>query len=174
MRLFNAKILDEVLEGDGAVGECNLAWEFLLPRAESLKFTCIVDEVTDATATLTLVLADDSGAEVLLVPGLSIPNTFSSAFSPLDSLYPPTRNLIVVAQLNGTNGPKGRVRVWACGRGPQSLEVAPPPTSFAAQYQIARLIEDEDRIAARKRVLKLGASSGYVPEQFYPSLKWER
>jgi len=46
--------------------------------------------------------------------------------------------------------------------------------TFSSQLAAARMLEDEDRLPPRKRVLKQGASLFYPPELLQPSLKWDR
>lgn len=178
MRLFHAQIIDEVLEGDATTAECSLAWSYLLPRAESLKFTCVVDQVSGTAPTFSLDLYEGTAADFRLmthlVPASGIPATLSGAYSITDPTYPPGRYLVPIATLNGSNGPKAHVRIWACGRGPQLLEAMPGQASLAVMYQAARMIEDEDRLPARKRSLKQGASAAHSAALFDPALRWDR
>lgn len=182
MRLFNALILDEHIEGTDATASCAQPWALFLPRAEALRFTCIVDEVAGASPTLSVWLVGGTSdwnrtpTTKILANGVSLGtsgNAFAWAFSPQDAKYPPTRLLLLYAQVGGTS--KAHVRIWACGRGPEALDVVPAATpSFAAQYAAAKTIEDEDRLLSRKRLGGHGVSVLYPPELFLPSLHWER
>lgn len=180
MRLFNAKIIDRHLEGDGAGVESSDGWACLLARAESLKFLCVVDEVSNAP-TLTIdfygALADVSSPELtkrLVSQPVSGPTTIAATFTAQDSGFPPPRHLFVVASIAGAGG-VAHLRVWACGRGPQLLEATPAAqATFASQLVAARMVADEDRLPGQKRLLKQGASLFYPPELWEPSLKWER
>ena len=180
MRLFHAQILDEHLEGGSSV-QIAEPWACFLARAEMLKFTCIADQVS-GTPTLTLLLFggpaqyinEDTKTLLNAIPLVSGTNLFSATYSPQDATYPPLRHLYLEADMGGT-APKAHIQLWVCGRGPQLLEAIPPVSaSFAAQYAAAKMLEDEDCLPQKKRVLRQGASLFYPPELFLPSLKWER
>jgi hypothetical protein len=183
VRIFNAKIIDAHLEdssGGGAGAESSTAWACLLPRAETLKFTCLIDTVTGSPTFTLKVLGSNADWNYQETTASTTTAPFSSAttvilvYSTSDPHYPPPRHLIVTATITGS-GTKGHVKVWVCGRGPQLLEAMPPAgASFVAQYAAAKMIEDEDRLAGRKRALNQGASLFYPPELFLPSLKWDR
>lgn len=184
MRIFNAQLFDDRMEGSGAALRCSKPWGCLLSRAESLKFTCIVDQVSGTTPALTLFLSgtpmggDDyeQVARVLMnnVALVSGTNLFALWFNPSDFNYPAPKHLFVHAALTGTN-PIANVRLWVCGRGPQLLEQIPAvQPSFANQYAAARMLDDENRLPLQKRTLAQGKSLFYPPELFLPSLKWER
>jgi hypothetical protein len=182
VRLFHAKLMDEVLEGDGAAFLPSHPWAYLLPRAEALKFTCIVDDVA-GSPTLSLLLYEGlasinwtSEVKTLLdaVSLVSGTNIFSSTYSPLDATNPPSRYLFPEAYIAGAEG-KAHVRLWVCGRGPQLLEsLGPTAASFPAELEAARRLEDEDRLISHKRLTRAGASQSFQPELFLPSLRWDR
>lgn len=178
MRLFQALILDEHLEGT-AFYESSYAWGFLLARAEALKFICVADQVT-GTPTLTISLSGgnmgDSGETTklnLISGGLAAgTNLLTGTYSAADTTFPPPRHLIVDASLSGNTA---HVRLWVCGRGPQLLEAIPQASaSLSAQAAAARMLADEDRLPLNKRVLRQGQSAFFPPELLLPSLKWER
>jgi hypothetical protein len=182
MRLFNALIFDETLEGAGDT-YCSFAWSLLLARAEAMRFTAIADTVS-GTATLTTILlagvGDMSAFDELEFARpwdsapLSSGTVLSGSFSPADLGYPPSRYVMVLMRLAGTT-PKAHVRLWVCGRGPQLLEQMPASAvTFAAQYQAARALDDENKPLPKKRLVKAGTSTFYPPELFLPSARWDR
>jgi len=180
MRLFNAEIFDETLEGDLAHAEAPYGWNLLLARAEALKFFCVADQVT-GTPTLSVTLsgqnAGDSGEQTKIVINKALAagtNLVTGAYSSQDPLFPPLRYLFVSVQITGANT-KAHIRLWACGRGPQLLEAIPPASAqFSEQHAAAKMLADEDRLPLKKQVLRQGASLFYPPELFLPSLTWER
>lgn len=183
MRLFQAQVLDEFLEGDGASGEPAHSWGLLLARAESLKVTCIVDTVV-ASPTLTVTLLggisdvtyfEATKSPIVPATGLGTGTTvLTGTYSGLDAGFPPPRHLTLNAVINGAGG-KAHVRMWVCGRGPQLLEALPPSqATLPAQLDMARRLADEGRLPLKKRVLSPGASVFYPPDLWLPSLRWER
>jgi hypothetical protein len=183
LRLFQAKLIDEFLEdpnGAGAFAISSTSWACLLPRAEALKFTCVVDTVTGSPTLILNLLGSNSDwnylelTKPLFAASVSGVTTITPFYSPADATYPPPRHLFLEAVVTGS-GTKAHVKLWVCGRGPQLLEPTPPaPPTFAAQYDAARFIADEDRLPGKKRALKQGASLFYPPGLFLPSLKWDR
>lgn len=183
MRLFNARIIDKHLEGDGATALADEAWGCLLVRAEALKFVCLIDEVTNLpTITVDLLGAaaadfnntEDTKKQLLSAGPLSAAKTVSGVYSPADTTCPPLKYLRIQAALSGADA-TAHVRLWVCGRGPQLLETtAPTSSTFASQLAAARMCEDENRLLGKKRLLRPGASLFYPPEVFEPSLKWDR
>jgi hypothetical protein len=182
VRIFNAKIMDKRLEGDGSGALVNTAWGALLVRAETLKFTCALDQIANSP-TVSVDLggasqADFNNAEylkTLVTAGpLSASTTLSAVYSLADGTWPPPKYIIVLASLSGTDA-RARVQLWVCGRGPEPVEAAAPAaSSFASQLAAARMCDDEDRIAGSKRRLRAGASLFYPPEVLQPGLKWDR
>jgi len=185
MRLFNALILDEFIEGTGQPGP-SLGWALLLARAETLKFTFIVDTISGTSPTLTVnligSLGDDTSANAEVSKALlsnqsltaGVTSVVTATYSAVDATNPPLRYLSLATAVGGSS-PKAHVRAWVCGRGPQLLEpIAKSPATFAAQYQAAKMLEDENRGAVQKRVTKAGTSLFYPPELFLPSLSWDR
>lgn len=181
MRLFNAQLLDEHLEGGGAFTEPPWAWACFLARAEALKFFCVTDQVTGSPTLNVDLLGGNAGdpdemtKQALINKVLAAGTTVITAtYSSQDAKFPPPRHLFIVASIAGA-GTKAHVQLWVCGRGPQLLEAIPPASaSFASQYAAARVLADEDRLPLKKVVLRAGASVFYPPELFLPSLKWER
>lgn len=188
MRLFNAKIIDRRLEGD-TITMASEAWACMLARAEALKFVCFVDQVsTSPTLHVELfggAIAADleqsfmtfqylQSLKVLINQSVSGAATISATFSPADATWPPPKHLFVEATLPGATG-AAHIELWVCGRGPQLLEATPPSAAtLPALLAAARACEDENRLPARKRVLRQGASLYYPPDLFEPSLKWDR
>jgi len=183
MRLFNAEIFDEHLEdpagaGSGAIS--SVAWACLLARAETLRFTFLVDGVTGSPTLVVALIGSNADGyyqeteKYLYQNTVSSSTTIAATYSSTDVTYPPPRHLFVEALVFGA-GTKLHIKVWVCGRGPQLLEPIPITTAtFANQYAAARMIDDEDHLAGRKQVLKQGASLFYPPELILPSQKWER
>lgn len=184
MRIFHAQILDKRLEGNDTFTFSDDSWTCMLSRAESIKFSCIADQVTGTSPQLGLAIlgaADSDGniTEIIkwvfigaLNPGT---NSFQGTYSAADTTWPPPKHLWLAAQLQGSADPAVRVQVWICGRGPATLETMPgSSSSFAAQLAAARMCDDENRLTARKRLLRPGASLFYPPELFEPSIKWDR
>lgn len=178
MRLFNAKLLDHFLEGSGAYIDSSESWDRLITRADSIRFICIVDEVT-GTPTLTVSMyasaldtADDG--TVLVNSLVSSSTIFSASYTPQSPTYPPLRHVFLQATISGA-GTKAHVQLWACGRGPQLLEPMPAVTgSFAEQYAMAKLLAEESRVPSKRMVLRQGQSVFYPPELFLSSSQWER
>ena len=185
MRLFQALLLDVELSAGYSLQKASDAWACLLSRAESLRFTCIVDQVGGTSPTFSLNLygsAIPNGAavyaeKIVLLNAAALvsgPNALTASYLPTDPTNPPSKELFVEASIGGT-GQTAHVRVWVCGRGPQLLEaLAPVSPTFAAQYSAARMTDDQNRLPGRKRALPQGASLFYPPELFFPSLTWER
>jgi len=85
-------------------------------------------------------------------------NVISPGFTITDPNYPPSKHLYVHAFFSAGTNPTAHVQLWVCGRGPQAIEQMPAQPSFAAQYAAAKMLEDENRLPARKRLLAPGRS----------------
>ena len=180
MRLFHALLFDRYMEGTGITG-ASQAWHTLLPRAERLKFTFVVDTVSGSTPTLSATLyegaagfASLSTLKVLLNAEVltSGTSTYTATYTASDP-YPETGFMAILAQLGGGT-PKAHVRMWVCGRGERLLARPAIPTSFAAEYQAARMLNEEDKSPGQKRLTRPGSSVFLPPELFSPSAKWEQ
>jgi hypothetical protein len=182
MRLFQALIFDEYLEGPSSANTSN-GWSLLLGRAESLKFTCIADRVSSTPPVVTIKLRGRTSDSSRATATDFLKTVFSGSvqagpnpllsFGPADATYPPSRHVSLSVAVN--SGGNAHLKIWVCGRGPQLLEAIPPAApSFAAQYAAARMLADEDRTSLKKELLRPGASLFYPPELFDASLKWER
>jgi hypothetical protein len=178
-------ILDGYLEGAGASATASNGWGLLLARAESLKFTCIAEQVSSApTIRIDLLGRNTDGQNEPTVGGTCTKILFNgviqpgvnvlSTYGPADATFPPPRYLQILAYTTAGSG-KARLKIWACGRGPQLLEAIPSiASSFATQYAAAKMLNDEDMTPQQKEALRPGASLFYPPELFEPSLRWER
>lgn len=174
MRLFQAKILDDYLEGTTGSLVTSAAWSCLLARAESLKFTCLADQVSGPpTVRIDLLGSNSDGTgeftkNLLLDTAIAAGMVPMATYGPGDTTYPPPRHLIVWARTTAGSG-KAHLQIWVCGRGPQLLEAIPPTAaSFGAQYAAARMMADEDNVALKKQALRPGASLFYPPELYDP------
>ena len=117
MRLFQMKLLDEHLEdaGSGHTVVTSNGWSLLLARAESLRFTCIVDKISASLPTLALYLLGTNSDRIgeftktlfnqALVAGV---NTITASYGPSDATYPPPRHFAVAAGISGGAGRKAR------------------------------------------------------------------
>jgi len=185
MRLFQALLVDEHLEdgGSGQTVVTSNGWSLLLARAESLKFTCIADQISGATTPVIrihLLGTNSDGIGEFTKPLLDQAiqagvNSDILPYGPEDATYPPPRYLAVSVGIIGGVGRKAHVKLWVCGRGPQLLEAIPPASaSFSAQYTAAKMLDEEDSVSLKKQSLRQGASLFYPPELFEPALRWER